>query len=102
MYTGRKRMSKTIPVRLEKEEVSLIDSMLEKDRSFLNRSDFVRFAVRYMLYENFQRNRFLKQRLSEKRDNLTKKEAEITEKELHKVRGEIWKEMKDYYGIKDS
>ncbi len=95
-------MSKTIPVRLETEDVSLIDNMLEKDKAFLNRSDFVRFAVRYILYENFQRNRFLKERLTEKRTHLTKKEIKKTEKELDKIRGEIWEEMKEYYGLKDS
>lgn len=86
-------MARPLPIRLPERDVQLIDRIVKDEKLFLNRSDFIRFAIERTIFDTISSknlSREILHTMGEKR-GITKKEAEKINKDVHEIRRKLRK-----------
>ena len=86
-------MAKPLPIRLPEKDIQLVDRIVKDDKLFVNRSDFIRFAIERTIFDTISSknlSREILHNMGEKR-GITKKEAEKINQEIHKIRRKLRK-----------
>lgn len=81
-------MNRPLPIRLPEKDIQLIDRIVKDEKLFVNRSDFIRFAVERTIFDTVSSknlSREILHSMGEKR-GITKKEAEKINKDVHEIR----------------
>ncbi len=83
-----------IPVRIPENEVELVDQIVQREKLFVSRSDFTRFAIERAIFDvMLARNtsRMLFKQIS-KPGKISDEDAEKIDKEIHAIRKELFRE----------
>jgi len=87
-------MNKVLPIRLPEKDLEMIDRIVKKDKLFVSRSDFARFAIEKAIFDSIRLRevQFLFDELSTD-EPLTKKKAKSINRELREIRKQVNKEL---------